>query len=112
MQAVINNLKEAPISISRMRRAVPEARVMLYDSLPENPKYSDLVKGKRCLIVLYQLHERGRSTDGMGHYALVQREGNKLMYFSSYGLGPEQEIAATHSKGKLLKLLGKNSSVP
>lgn len=107
MQEVVDNLKKTPIGISRMRGAVPEARVMLYDDLPADPKYEKVVKGKRCLILLYQLHNRGRPTDGMGHYVLVQREGNRLLYFSSYGLGPEQEIAATHSKGKLLSMLGK-----
>ena len=62
--------------------------------------------------MLYQLHERGRPIDGVGHYALIQRDHDgRLLYFSSYGLRPEQEIAATHSKGRLLHMLGKKPRI-
>ena len=85
---------------------------MLYDDLPSTPEYSKVVRGKEGVVVLYQLHERGRPIDGVGHYALIQRDHDgRLLYFSSYGLRPEQEIAATHSKGRLLHMLGKNPRI-
>ena len=109
MQANLKKLKETPLGISVVRRALPKFRVMLYDDLPATPDYSKVVKGKEGVVLLYQLHSRGRPTDGMGHYVLVQRDTDgKIIYFSSYGLRPEQEIAATHSRGKLIRMLGKN----
>ena len=107
MQAVLDELKQKPLGLSKVKKALPDFRVVLYDSLPASSTYTSIVQGKKGLVVLYQMHERGRPTDGMGHYALVHREGTRLLYFSSYGLGPEEEIAATHSKGRLLALLGK-----
>ena len=85
---------------------------MLYDDLPSTPEFSKVVRGKEGVVVLYQLHERGRPIDGVGHYALIQRDHDgRLLYFSSYGLRPEQEIAATHSKGRLLHMLGKKPRI-
>ena len=53
-------------------------------------------------------NKAGRPTEGTGHFALVMRKKNKVSYFSSYGLSAEAELSATHSKGKLLKILGKH----
>ena len=108
MQNVVNELKREPVGIDHIRRACPNAKVMMYDKIPPRATYDNLTRGKKSLIVLYTMHSRGKSSDGTGHYALIQKEGTKLLYFSSYGLGPEDEIAATHSSGKIRALLGKN----
>ena len=81
---------------------------MLYDRIPLSKEaFFGL---KTCVIVLYQMHDRsGNKNNKIGHYSLVMKTpGSKqLRYFSSYGFTPEYEIHLTHSKGKLLKLLGK-----
>ena len=106
MDKVVDELKREPVGIDHIRRACPRAKVMLYDKIPPGATYDNLTRGKKCLIILYTMHSRGKSTDGVGHYALIQKQGAKMLYFSSYGLGPEDEIAATHSSGKLRDLLG------
>ena len=107
MQGIINRLETVPLSISVLKKVVPaHCRVVLYDRLPRT--VAALFGSKPCVVVLYQMHSKGRTNDQVGHYSLLIRIGKKISYFSSYGFKPEQEIALTHSKGRLLKLLGRN----
>jgi hypothetical protein len=55
-------------------------------------------------------NEAGRPTQGTGHFALVmkQQKTQKISYFSSYGHNAGEELHATHSKEKLLNILGKD----
>ena len=109
MDKVVLELQKEPVGIDHIRRACPNAKVMLYDKIPPTgATYDNLTRGRKCLIVLYQMHDRGKPSDQTGHYALIQREGSKMLYFSSYGFGAEQEIAATHSSGRLMAILGKH----
>ena len=57
-------------------------------------------------------NEAGRPTQGVGHFALVLKDPKtkKISYFSSYGMNAEEELHKTHSKGRLLSILGKNYS--
>ena len=107
MQQIVSKLEGVAISFDLLKRVAPKhCRVLLYDSLPAT--VNALFGRKTCVIVLYLLHNKGRTLDAAGHYSLIMRRKHKpLFYWSSYGLRPEQEIAATHSKGKLLTLLGK-----
>ena len=111
MQQLLTHLEKLPVSLQRLRQAAPaHCKVVLYDKLPNtvNAMFGD----KSCVIILYQLHSKsGRALDKTGHYSLVFRTPDgKLRFFSSYALRPEQEIGLTHSKSKLLRLLGKNYS--
>ena len=112
MQQVIAKLETVPISFSTLQKYKPRhCRVVLYDRLPDTVE--KLFKDKTCVICLYQMHDRlGKVKDGVGHYCPIMKTPNskKLRYFSSYGLKPEVEIHATHSKGKLLKLLGRDAT--
>ena len=110
MEGIISRLETIPISLTTIKKYKPDhCRVLLYDNLPNTvPK---LFGNKSCVIILYTMHDRtGKSKNGVGHFALVMRMPNSktLRYFSSYGLKPEAEIHITHSKGRLLKLLGRN----
>jgi hypothetical protein len=108
MQQLIKHLEKLPVSMARLQKAAPShCKVVLYDKLPNT--VSAMFGDKSCVIILYQLHsEGGRALNKTGHYSLVFRKDGKLHYFSSYALRPEQAIGLTHSKGKLLRLLGKN----
>ena len=109
MEAVLRKLETQPVGFRQLQRAVPNARVMLYDDLPEKGSIDTLFGKKKCLIVFYQLHSKsGATREGTGHYSAVLKQKARLEWFSSYGMSPEQEIAMTHSKGKLIKLLGRN----
>ena len=111
MQSIVSHLEKIAISLNTIRQAAPRwCRVLLYDNLPATKEqlFSNRYK---CAIILYTLHDaRGRlRQDQVGHYSLIMKtKTGKLAYFSSYGLRPEQEIAITHSKGKILKILGKD----
>ena len=107
MQQVIKALEEESVGIAHLRRSSPAyVKVMEYDKLPAT---IEQVFGKaKAVIVLYEFHtSKHRTEAGKGHYICLVRHGKTVEYFSSYGLPPEAEIAATHSdKTKLSKILG------
>ena len=107
MQQLISRLETIPMTISTVQRAMPSyCRVVLYDKLPQT--IAALFGNKKCVILFYQMHDRaGKIKNGTGHFSLLIR-GKNIHFFSSYGMKPEAEIFKTHSKGRLLALLGKN----
>ena len=108
MNQVIKLLENQPITLAVLQRCVPHARVIPYDRIPKGAPLKSILGRKKVLIVLYTLHDStGAPKDGVGHYSLIL-PGKRNEYFSSYGFSPEQEIAKTHSSGKILRLLGKN----
>ena len=115
MQKVLRALEVEAVGINHLRRALvhmgmkTKVRVMLYDDLPKNGTTESVFRGAKALIVLYTLH--GKNADAVGHYVAIIKHSDHLEYFSSYGLPPEAEIAATHSDGKLMQLLGRNYRV-
>ena len=106
MQRLVRKLETIPMALDTIKAAAPKnCRVVLYDGI--SSRYSLFRPGVDSVIVLYQMHnEAGRASGEVGHYACILK-GKTLSYFSSYGLPPEAEIHATHSKGKLLALLGR-----
>jgi len=110
MQRLISKLEEIPMSISTVQRVMPSyCKVVLYDKLPQS--LAQLFGNKKCVIIFYQMHDRsGKTQNGVGHFSLLTKNRRGVHFFSSYGLKPEAEIHKTHSKGRLLKLLGKNYS--
>jgi len=108
MQRLISRLEEIPMSISTVKKAMPNyCKIVLYDALPRT--MAALFGNKKCIIIFYNMHTRtGKIEEGIGHFSLLMKTRNKYSFFSSYGMKPEEEIHKTHSKGKLLKLLGKN----
>ena len=108
MLAVLEQIEKQPISLATLRSKVPRhTKVMEYDQLPESGSLERVLGRYKCLIVLYTMHDpRNRP---IGHFSTILRHGKgKYEYFSSYGYRPEQEIAKTHSSGKLMRLLGKS----
>ena len=111
MLKILRQLEQQPITLGALKKALPHtAKVMLYDHLPERGTLEAVFGKKDCIVLLYQLHsESGRTREGTGHYSTIIRLGKgKYEFFSSYGMKPEEEIAKTHSSGKLVRLLGKD----
>ena len=109
MKSVLRELEKESVGIYHLRRSCPAyVRVIEYDSLPRN--LSKLF-GRRykAVILLYTMHDKGKQTDGTGHYVTLVKRENTIEYFSSYGFPIAMEIAATHSDPeKLQRLLPKN----
>ena len=107
MQETLKQLEKQPISLATLRSKVPHhTRVVEYDKLPEKGSLAKVMGRHKCLIIYYTMHDpRNRP---VGHFSTILRHSNGYEYFSSYGYRPEEEIAKTHSSGKLLRLLGKN----
>jgi hypothetical protein len=96
------------MTIATVQRAMPSyCRVVLYDRLPKT--LAALFGNKKCVILFYQMHNRaGKVSDRVGHFSLLTKTQTGIRFFSSYGMRPEAEIHKSHSKNRLLKLLGKN----
>ena len=87
-------------------------RVVKYDDLKSAKTLSDALKGKECLVVLYNVHSNKRKVLNMaGHFIVINAKSKKqpVEYFSSSGWTVSQELAATHSDASIFKrLLPKN----
>ena len=109
MNRILQQLKEIPISLETIRDYCPEdVGVIMYDHIQSSSK-ANFFKGKRAMIVFYEMHENNTVVEGIGHFSLIINK--KIPYYwSSYGFKPEFEINKTKSEpGKLLKILGKHN---
>ena len=103
------NVKEA-LSIEMMSKLVPSwCRVTFYDSLKRHKTLKSAMQGKRCMIVLYQVHDKKKNVQNKaGHFIIINIGKGGVEYFSSSGWSVGQELAATHSDPTTFKrLLGK-----
>ena len=61
-------------------------------------KYKTLqaaMRGKKCLAVLYQVHDRKKNVQNeAGHFILINTAGKVPEYFSSSGWAVGKEVAA------------------
>ena len=113
MQSVLNQEKKRPLSIEMLGQLAPTwCRVVKYDALKSAKNLKDALKGKDCLIVLYNIHSNKRKVLNVaGHFIVINARSTKqpVEYFSSSGWTMSQELAATHSDPNIFKrLLPKN----
>lgn len=107
MNRILQRLKEIPISLKTIEEYCPDnVRVLLYDRIPSSKQ--QFFGGKDAVIIFYEMHDAtGQAKNTTGHFSLVVN-GTRPKYWSSYGFPPEKEISLTHSKGKLLRILGQH----
>ena len=105
MQTVLKHLEGEPVGIAHLRRSVPaHVRVVEFDKMPTS--IDQLFGKKKAVIVLYDMHSsEGATAGGAGHYIVLIKRPKGLEYFSSYGLAPPVEVAATHSNPKKFSFL-------
>ena len=113
MQTVLNQEKKRPLSIEMLGKLVPKwCRVVKYDDLASAKSLMQALKGKDCLVVLYNVHSNKRKVLNVaGHFIVINARSKKqpVEYFSSSGWTVSQELAATHSDPNIFKrLLPKN----
>ena len=101
-QIVRQNIKK-PLSIEMLRTIVPSwCRVEFYDKLSKFKTLQAALQGKKCMIVLYQIHDKKRNVENKaGHFIFIQ----KGEYFSSSGWSVAQELSATYSDPDTFKRL-------
>ena len=107
MNSVLREIEKQPISLATLRSKVPPyTKVLEYDKLPNKGSLAQVFGRHKALIIFYTMHDPRERP--IGHFSTILKHKNGYEYFSSYGFRPEEEIAKTHSSGKLLRLLGKN----
>ena len=107
---IIKQDEKEPLSIEMLGRLVPSwCRVTFYDRLSRYRTLKAAMQGKKCMIVLYQIHTKKKTIKNQaGHFILINT-ANKVEYFSSSGWSVSQELSETHSDPKIFhRLLGEN----
>lgn len=109
MQSVLNQEKKRPLSIEMLGQLAPKwCRVVKYDALASAKNLKEALKGKDCLIILYNVHSNKRKVLNIaGHFVVINARSKKqpIEYFSSSGWTVSQELAATHSDPNIFKRL-------
>ena len=108
---LVQKAVKEPLSIEMLAEVVPPwCGVEFYDKLKKYKTLQAAMQGKKCLAVLYQVHDRKRNVQNeAGHFILINTAGKVPEYFSSSGWAVGKEVAATYSDPKIFqRLLGKN----
>ena len=111
-QLLKRDVKE-PLSIEMLQTVVPKwCGVSFYDKLKRFRSLKEALGGKKCMAVLYQIHDKKQNVQNQaGHFILLNGAQKKPEYFSSSGWNVAKEISATHSDPQIFqRLLGNNYS--
>lgn len=107
-ETIRRKVKE-PLSIEMLSKIVPPwCRVEFYDKLAKYKTLSAALRGAKCIIVLYNIHDRKKNTlNKAGHFILINTIGKQVEYFSSSGWSVAKELDITRSDPKVFeRLLG------
>ena len=111
-QLLKKDVKE-PLSIEMLQTVVPKwCGVSFYDKLKRFRSLKEALGGKKCMAVLYQIHDKKQNVQNQaGHFILLNGAQKKPEYFSSSGWAVGKELSATHSDPQIFqRLLGNNYS--
>lgn len=111
LQSLIKRNVKQPLSIEMLSTLVPSyCKVAFYDDLKRYSNLKQALGGKRCLAVLYNIHDRKRNKlNQAGHFILINAMNKQLEYFSSSGWSVGKELDVTNSDPEIFKrLLGSN----
>lgn len=108
-QLLKKDVKE-PLSIEMLQTVVPDwCGVAFYDKLKRFRSLKEALAGKKCMAVLYQIHDQKQNVqNAAGHFILLNGSHKIPEYFSSSGWPVAKELSATHSDPQIFqRLLGK-----
>ena len=106
MRAVLQKIKDTPITIGFLKSRVPEGvRVVSYKRL-KNRTRGEVFKSNKPIIVL--IPKQGETT---GHFIVLLPWSKGIEYFSSLGGSPQDELKKLNEPLSIMtNLLGKNWS--
>ena len=105
---VKRNVKQ-PLSIEMLAKLLPSyCGTAFYDDLAKYKTLREALQGKKCLAVLYNIHDKSKNKlNRAGHFILINTFGG-VEYFSSSGWSVGKELDVTNSDPKIFqRLLGK-----
>ena len=111
LSKIIKQKIKEPLSIEMLQTIVPDwCGVAFYGKLAKYKTLQQALQGKKCLAILYQIHDSKRNRlNQQGHFVLINGAKKVPEYFSSSGWSVGQELSATYSDPDIFKrLLGKN----
>ena len=102
---VKRNVKQ-PLSIEMLQKLLPPyCRAAFYDDLSRFKTLGAALQGKKCLAVLYNVHDNKRNKlNQAGHFILINAMRPRVEYFSSSGWEVAKEIATLEKGAKSLRL--------
>ena len=110
LSQILKKDNKEPLSIEMLQTVVPDwCGVEFYDKLKRFRTLKEALRGKKCIAVLYQIHDKKQNLqNAAGHFILLNGAHTIPEYFSSSGWQVGKELAATHSDPDIFqRLLGK-----
>jgi hypothetical protein len=111
LSQIIKQEVKVPLSIEMLSKVVPKwCRVEFYDRLSKYKTLKEALRGAKCIIVLYNIHDKKKNTlNQAGHFVLINSSAKRPEYFSSSGWSVAKELDVTRSDPAIFeRLLGKN----
>ena len=104
LESLLNTIERTPVSVKFLKSIVPKnVAVMHYQEL-RNHNRTSLFKTRVAVIVLIP-----HKTLKKGHYVCLVPHRKSIEYFSSLGMGPDQELVKLqHEENFMSSILGKN----
>ncbi len=113
LASLIQKDVKQPLSIEMLAKLVPNyCGTAFYDDLAKYKTLTAALGGKKCLVVLYNIHDNKKNKlNQAGHFVLINTLAGGVEYFSSSGWSVGKELDITKSDPEIFKrLLGRNYS--
>ena len=111
LASLIQKDVKQPLSIEMLAKLVPNyCGTAFYDDLAKYKNLTAALGGKKCLVVLYNIHDNKKNKlNQAGHFILINTLAGGVEYFSSSGWSVGKELDITKSNPEIFKrLLGRN----
>ena len=111
LSSIVKRNVKQPLSIEMLAKLLPDyCGTAFYDDLAKFKNLRDALQGKKCLAVLYNIHDKAKNKlNRAGHFILINTMAGGVEYFSSSGWDVGKELDVTNSDPNIFKkLLGSN----
>ena len=107
LASLIQKDVKQPLSIEMLAKLVPNyCGTAFYDDLAKYKTLTAALGGKKCLVVLYNIHDNKKNKlNQAGHFVLINTLAGGVEYFSSSGWSVGKELDITKSDPDIFKRL-------
>jgi hypothetical protein len=105
--SVAEQAEKKPLTFSDLRTMLGKdnstTKIVQYDSLDKFQNMNDAMQGSKSLIILLSIETK--NAPPVGHFICILSYPDHFEHFDSYGIGIDKELAITHEKPLLSRLL-------
>lgn len=87
LREIIRNVESVELTGRDIKKIAGDyVNLVVYDELKDYQTIEDLFNGNPCAILLYRL------AAGYNHWVAINKRGDEIDYYNSYGLQPDAEL--------------------